>query len=74
MMKFIAPIVIAIVVLIMLLAYGYGFLSVVGIYFSPLTNIVIAGIILFLVIALIRVLIQRIKELKEENEDDLSKY
>lgn len=76
--KMIAPIVITIIVIFAIMAYMLviltGLDSAAQIF--PL-NLILIGLVLglfFLLVTMIYILIQRLKEIKEEDEDDLSKY
>lgn len=71
MKKIIAP------VFIVLLAIAFIILYAVGILFAPIPVLwkLLIGIgVLALIGGLIAVLIERIKEIEEEDEDDLGKY
>ena len=73
--KFIAPL--AIVILASVVAVGYAciYLFILSqMNLSIIFNILILAIAIAVVGALITVLIQRIKEIKTEDENDLSKY
>ena len=78
MAKMIAPIVITILVILVIL--GYMLAIVAGLH--PLANnfpfnLIFIGLIigLFLLLGtMIYILIQRLKEIKEEDQDDISKY
>ena len=73
--KILAPAIIVILGSIVIAAYGYFYLFVLQKINLPIiANIIIILIAITLIVALIAVFIQRIKELKEENEDDISKY
>jgi len=73
--KILAPVIIVILGSIVIAAYGYFYLFVLRKMNLPvIINIIIILIIIALIAALIAVFIQRVKELNEENEDDISKY
>lgn len=73
--KILAPAIVVILGSIVIAAYGYFYLFVFQKMNLPaIINFIIILIAITLITALIAVFIQRIKELKEENEDDISKY
>ncbi|WP_026478436.1 hypothetical protein [Alkaliphilus transvaalensis] len=75
MRKYIAVTIIALLVIIFLSIYGLAVLFIPG--YSQLfilLRILIGGGILIVLITFIKVYIERIKEIKEEDDDDLSKY
>lgn len=75
MSKYVIPVIIVLIVLLFLAGYGLGILSIPDA--TPSVQIIklvfILGIIV-LSIGLVLVLIQRFKEIKGGNEDDLGKY
>lgn len=73
--KMVAPIICALVLLFFILLYGGALLFVSDkIFQSALAKIVVSVITLFGVGAIITVLVQTIKEIREDEDDDLSKY
>jgi len=69
------PVVIVAIMLLVFLGYGILALSVINTFSRPLLFRIIAiAAILAITGALVAVLIQRLKEIKEEDEDDISKY
>jgi len=73
--KILAPVIIVILGSIVIAAYGYFYLFVFQkINLPAIINFIIILIVIALIAALIVVFIQRVKELNEENEDDISKY
>jgi len=73
--KILAPAIIVILGSIVIAVYVYFYLFVFRkMNFPAIINFIIILIAVTLIAALIAVFIQRIKELKEENEDDISKY
>ena len=75
MKNYIVPVVIAAIMLMVFLGYGIMVLSVIDTFRRPLLfRIVAISAIIGLMGALVAVLIQRLREIKEEDEDDISKY
>jgi hypothetical protein len=74
-MKYIAPLVVVVLVSTVVLLYAFGFFSVADYYPSAawIKVLIVLGVGGFLA-AIIAVYIQRVKEIKEEDKDDLSKY
>ena len=69
--KMIAPIVITIVVVLYFLVYCVVLISLIQ---TPVLRVLLAVVPLLLGAAMIGVLIQRIREIKGGEEDDLGKY
>ncbi len=74
-MKYIAPLIVVLFVSAVILLYAFGFFSVADYYPSStwIKVLLVLGVGGFLA-AIIAVYVQRVKELKEEDPDDLSKY
>jgi len=73
--KMIAPIIIVILLLLYLSSYLYGITRALDFYHLPIiVRLIVVGIILSLIALVIYILIQRLREIKEEDEDDLGKY
>jgi uncharacterized membrane protein YbhN (UPF0104 family) len=74
-MKYLAPIIIVVLLVVVIVLYGLGFFSVADYYPSSIwiKGLIVVGV-LGLVAAVVAVLVQRVKEIKGEDEDDLSKY
>jgi len=75
MIKYAAPIIVFIIMAILFALYGFGIiygLNSEGV--GTIIPIAVGFAFICLIGALAYVLIQRIKEIKEEDEDDLSKY
>lgn len=71
----IAPIVIVVLLLLYLSSYLYGMSRALEFYHLPIIiRVVLVGVVLSLIALVIYILIQRLKEIKEEDEDDLGKY
>jgi len=74
-MKYITPIIIVIVMAVLSVLYGLGILfSLDSMGAPPIIKIIITIIFVGLIAALGYTLIQRIKEIGKEDDDDLSKY
>ena len=74
-MKYVAPLIVVLLVLAVVLLYAFGFFSAANYY--PLPTWIKALIVLGfggLIAAIVAVYVQRVKELKEEDLDDLGKY
>ncbi|WP_273323574.1 hypothetical protein [Vallitalea guaymasensis] len=77
MSKKFAPIFITVLLCLInvLMLYGFSFNAIIsGILVVQIIGVIFAIGIIWVIIALIVNLIRRLDELKEENEDDLSKY
>lgn len=73
--KIVSAIVITIIVALIIVLYALGIvMGVLESNISPMFLILVVGAALAVVGALIYNLIERIKEIKEEEEDDISKY
>ncbi len=73
--KIIAPLIIVILASIIVIGYAFLYLFIIKQMNLPVVlNILILIIVIALVAALIAVFIQRVKEIKSEDENDLSKY
>ncbi|ABR46760.1 hypothetical protein Amet_0533 [Alkaliphilus metalliredigens QYMF] len=74
-MKYIAPILIIILIAGLIGLYGFGVLFVLDSMNAPLLiTIIISIVFVGLIASLGYTLIQRIKEIRKEDDDDLSKY
>lgn len=75
MKKYIAPIIVTILVGLFILAYGFGIVKSLFSSSGPIwITILVAIVFLALFSALIATLIKRINEIKKEDKDDISKY
>lgn len=75
MLKYGATVIVFIIVAILFTLYGLGIVSVLNSQgLISIMPIVIGFIFICLIAALTYVFIQRLKEIKEEDKDDLSKY
>ncbi len=73
--KIVSAVVITIIVALIIVLYALGIvMGVLESNISPMFLILVVGAALAVVGALIYNLIERIKEIKEEEEDDISKY
>ncbi|BBE30431.1 hypothetical protein OSSY52_05720 [Tepiditoga spiralis] len=74
----ITTIIITIIFLILFIIYGFGIitsiLSIKGNFFTNAIFFVVIGLLVFFIISLIITMFNRIKEIKKEEKDDLSKY
>jgi len=74
----ITTIIITVIFLIFFIIYGLGIitaiLSVKGNFFTTSIFFIIIGVLSFVIISLIITMINRIKEIKKEEKDDISKY
>ncbi len=74
-MKYLAPIIIALIVLLYIGLQGFGVLYLSDFVLFPVwVRILIMGALIALVATFITMLVQSLKEIKEDDEDDLSKY
>ena len=75
MKKYLATIVIVVLLSLWLVFQGTVYLHVIDRFALPeFLKLVIKGIMATLVIVLLIILIQRLREVKEDNEDDISQY
>lgn len=73
--KIVSAVVITVIVALIIVLYALGIvMGVLESNISPMFLILVVGATLAVVGALIYNLIERIKEIKEEEEDDISKY
>lgn len=73
--KIVSAVVITVIVALIIVLYASGIvMGVLESNISPMFLILVVGAALAVVGALIYNLIERIKEIKEEEEDDISKY
>lgn len=73
--KIVSAIVITIIVAVIIVLYALGIImGVLEAHINPMFLLLVIGSALAVVGALIYNLIERIKEIKEEDEDDISKY
>ncbi len=73
--KIVSAVVITVIVALIIVLYASGIvMGVLESNISPMFLILVVGAALAVVGALIYNLIERIKEIKEEDEDDISKY
>lgn len=73
--KIVSAIVITIIVALIIVLYALGIImGVLEAHINPMFLLLVIGATLAVVGALIYNLIERIKEIKEEDEDDISKY
>lgn len=73
--KFITPLIITIIMIVVF--FGVGFFYFTVLRYMDIPRILLYGIAagtIAIIGGMIAVFIQRIKEIKEENEDDLRKY
>jgi uncharacterized membrane protein len=75
MAKYIAPIIITIIIGFFIFLYGFGITAALRQAQVPLWVVFAAAVLIMsLMAALIYTLCKRIKEIKEEEKDDISKY
>lgn len=73
--KFIAPVVVVIIVLIIIFSYAFGvYMATGGVGMSRILGYLMIAGLAALGIGLIWVLFKRYKEMKEDEEDDISQY
>lgn len=73
--KIVSAVVITVIVALIIVLYASGIvMGVLESNISPMFLILVVGAALAVVGALIYNLIERIREIKEEDEDDISKY